>query len=94
MQAPLLADLETRSLAWPSLVAVAELAAAEIAVRTLRTMSAREALQRAQLLGGAAGLAAGAALFDHVMRSRERMHRVRGAGAATPASSPRTRSKR
>jgi DNA-binding transcriptional ArsR family regulator len=43
-----LADLDIRSLASPSLVAVAELAAAEIALRTLRTAPAREALQRAQ----------------------------------------------
>ena len=43
---------------------------------------------------GAPGSTAGAALFDHVMRSRERMHRVRGAGATTPASIARVRSKR
>jgi hypothetical protein len=43
-----LADLDKRSLASPSLVAVAELAAAEIALRALRTASAREALGRAQ----------------------------------------------
>jgi DNA-binding transcriptional ArsR family regulator len=43
-----LATLDLRSLATPSLVAVAELAAAEIALRTLRTGLAREALQRAQ----------------------------------------------
>jgi hypothetical protein len=43
-----LADLDTRSLASPSLVAMAELVAAEIALRTLRTASAREALGRAQ----------------------------------------------
>ena len=43
-----LAGLDIRSLASPSLVAVAEQAAAEIALRTLRTGLAREALQRAQ----------------------------------------------
>jgi DNA-binding transcriptional ArsR family regulator len=46
--AAVLAGLDIRSLASPSLVAVAELAAAEIALRTLRTGPAREALQRAQ----------------------------------------------
>jgi hypothetical protein len=43
-----LASLDTRSLASPALVAVAELAAAEIALRTLRTAPARDALSRAQ----------------------------------------------
>jgi hypothetical protein len=43
-----LATLDMRSLATPSLVAVAELAAAEIALRMLRTAPAREALQRGQ----------------------------------------------
>ncbi len=46
--ATLFARLEMRGLAWPSLVAVAELTAAEIALRTVRTAPAREALQRAQ----------------------------------------------
>jgi DNA-binding transcriptional ArsR family regulator len=43
-----LAALDTRRLASPSLVAVAELAAAEVALRTLRTAPAGEALRRAQ----------------------------------------------
>jgi hypothetical protein len=44
-----LASLDTRSLASPSLLVVAELAAAEIALRRLRTVAARQALQRAQV---------------------------------------------
>ncbi|WP_341888528.1 helix-turn-helix domain-containing protein [Variovorax sp. YR752] len=43
-----LAGLDIRSLASPSLVALAELAVAEVALRTLRTGPARAALQRAQ----------------------------------------------
>jgi HTH domain len=43
-----LSGFETRRLASPSLMAVAELAAAEIALRTVRTVSAREALMRAR----------------------------------------------
>ena len=46
--AAVLAVLDTRTLASPALVAVAEMAAAEVALRTLRTASAREALLRAQ----------------------------------------------
>lgn len=71
-----LASLNLRSLAAPalspSLTAVAELAAAEIALRTLRTTAAREALQRAQ---GAAERARVPALAAEVTEAQAALDR-------------------
>ena len=53
-----LAGLDTHSLVSPTLVAVAELAAAEIALRTLRTSLARDALLRARAAADRAGVPA------------------------------------
>jgi hypothetical protein len=53
-----LGGLDMRNVTWPSLKAVAELVAAEIALRTLRTASACEALTRAQAAAARASVPA------------------------------------
>ncbi len=80
-----LARLDTRSLASSSLVAVAELAAAEIALRTLCSAAAREALSRAQ---AAAERARVPALTAEVTEARAALDRPAArrwqAGSETP----------
>ncbi len=67
-----LAGLDLRSLASPALMAVAELAAAEIALRTLRTTSADEALARARAAAGRAGIPALCAEVDEAQAALDR----------------------
>ena len=70
--AAVLAVLDTRTLASPALVAVAEMAAAEVALRTLRTASAREALLRAQAAAERARVPALLAEVDEARAALER----------------------
>jgi len=70
--AAVLAVLDTRTLASPALVAVAEMAAAEVALRTLRTASAREALLRAQAAAERARVPALLAEVDDARAALER----------------------
>jgi len=70
--AAVLAVLDTRTLASPSLVAVAEIAAAEVALRTLRTESARDALLRAQAAAERARVPALLAEVDEARAALER----------------------
>jgi len=70
--AAVLAVLDTRTLASPALVAVAEMAAAEVALRTLRTESAREALLRAQAAAERARVPALLAEVDDARAALER----------------------
>jgi len=80
-----LAGLDIRRLASPSLVAVAELAAGEVALRSLRTAAARDALQRAQ---AAAERARVPALLAEVAEARAVLERPAArrwqAGGDTP----------
>jgi hypothetical protein len=66
-----LAPLDTRGLP-PSLAAVAELTAAELALRSLRTGPARAALERAQAAAARSGIPA---LLAEVAEARRALHR-------------------
>ncbi len=80
-----LARLDTHGLASPSLVAVAELAAAEIALRSLRTSVAREALMRARLAANRSRISALIAEVDALQATLDRPAARRWqAGEAVP----------
>lgn len=53
-----LAHIDRGALPWPTLAAIAELAAAELALRSLRAAAAASALQRAQAAAASAGVPA------------------------------------